>query len=46
MVDNFAAEHYSHMPVRMEGDNSQVVQRRMHFEVELGTEAADNLVVD
>lgn len=39
-------EHYSHMPVKMGGDNFQVVQRRMHFEVALGMEAADNLVVD
>lgn len=46
MVGNFAAEHYSRMPVRMEGDNFQVVQRRMHFEVALGTEAVDNLVAD
>lgn len=38
--------HCSRMPVRMEGDNFRVVQRRMHFEVALGTEAADNLVVD
>lgn len=45
-MGNFAAEHYSRMPVRMEGDNFQVVHRRMRFEVALGTEAADNLVVD
>lgn len=46
MVGNFAAEHYSRMPVRMEEDNFQVVQQRMRFVVALGTEAADNLVVD
>lgn len=39
------AEHCSRTPVRREGDNFQVV-RRMRFEVALGTEAADNLVVD
>lgn len=40
------AERYSRMLVRMVGDNFQVVQRHMRFEVALGTEAADNLVVD
>lgn len=34
------------MPVRREGDNFQVVPQHMRFEVALGTEAADNLVVD
>lgn len=45
-VDNFAAEHCSSMLERKEGDNFRVVQQRTHFEVALGTEAADNLVVD
>lgn len=34
------------MSVRKEEDNFRVVQQRMRFEVVLGTEAADNLVVD
>lgn len=46
MADNFAVGHCSHMPARREGDNFQAVQRRTRFEVALGTEAADNLVVD
>lgn len=37
---------YSRMSARKEGDNFRAVQRRMRFEVALGTEAADNLVVD
>lgn len=38
--------HCSRMSVRKEEDNFRVVQQRMHFEVALGTEVADNLVVD
>lgn len=34
------------MPVRKEGGNFRVVPQRTRFEVALGTEAADNLVVD
>lgn len=45
-MGNFAAEHCLRTPERKEGDNFRVVQRHTHFEVALGTEAADNLVVD
>lgn len=38
--------HCSRMSARKEGDNFRVVQQHMRFEVVLGTEAADNLVVD
>lgn len=38
--------HCSRMPVRREEDNFRAVQRHMRFEVALGTEAVDNLVVD
>lgn len=40
------AEHCLHTPERREEDNFQVVQQRTRFEVVLGTEAVDNLVVD
>lgn len=46
MVGNFAVGHCLRMPARRGEDNFQVVQRRTRFEVALGTEAADNLVVD
>lgn len=45
-VDNFVVEHCLHTPERREGDSFRVVQQRTRFEVALGTEAADNLVVD
>jgi hypothetical protein len=45
-VDNFAVKHYLHMLVRRVEDNSRVVPQHRHFEVELGTVAVDNLVVD
>lgn len=38
--------HCLRTSVRKEEDNFRAVQRRMRFEVALGTEAVDNLVED